>query len=186
MWVLNLFNNRNNLSIQITSMWVLNLLNNRNNVSIQLKFCEYLTRIPEGFCYPGKQHLIRALLSHYSFMFLIFSIISYSISSMQHLLALFLLSSYILYSQQMLFNSQLNSPTARFSSISEAYLSLSGQSLLLLSRKDNSSAAQILDLSLANGTLVVENSYESGLDFSNYWQIYHLEKEIMSFAISIS
>lgn len=105
---------------------------------------------------------------------------------MQHLLALLLLSSYLLYSQQMPFNSQLSNPTARFSFISEAYLSLSGQSLLLLSKKDNTSAAQILDLSLANGTLVVKNSYESGLDFSSYWQIYHLEKEIMSFAISIS
>lgn len=105
---------------------------------------------------------------------------------MQLLLALTTIASLVFHSQQMLFNSQLNNPTARFSSISEAYLSLSGQSLLLLSKKDNSSAARILDMSLANGTLVVDNSYESGVAFSSYWQIYHLEKEIMSFAISIS
>lgn len=105
---------------------------------------------------------------------------------MQFLLAVLLFSHYLFSSQQLAFNSLLSSPTTPFSSISEAYLSLSGQSLLLLSKKDNSSAAQILGLSLVNGTLVVEDYYESGLGFSSYWQIYNLEQEIMSFAINVS
>lgn len=105
---------------------------------------------------------------------------------MQTLLKMLLLTILVFFSHQLPFSSQLTSPTSHFSSISEAYLSLSGQSLLLLSKKDNSSTAQILDLHLANGTLVLESCLESRLDFSSYWQIYDLEKEIISFAISVS